>query len=67
MKHRIISLALALLALLMLTLPVLAADTGYSGVIDPETGEPYDEETPESYGDRTALTRRMYYDDRKPR
>ena len=62
MKHRIISLALALLALLMLTLPALAADTGYTGVIDPETGEPYDEETPESYGDRTALTRRMYYD-----
>ena len=50
------------LALLMLTLPVLAADTGYSGVIDPETGEPYDEETPESYGDRTALTKRMFYD-----
>ena len=62
MKHRIISLALALLALLMLTLPALAADTGYSGVIDPETGEPYDEETPESYGDRTALTKRMFYD-----
>ena len=46
----------------MLTLPALAADTGYTGVIDPETGEPYDEEAPESYGDRTALTKRMYYD-----
>ena len=62
MKHRIISLTLALLALLMLTLPALAADTGYTGVIDPETGEPYDEQTPDSYGDRTALTKNMYYD-----
>ena len=62
MKHRIISLALALLALLMLTLPAAAADTGYTGVVDPETGEPYDDETPESYGDRTGLTKNMYYD-----
>jgi hypothetical protein len=62
MKHRIISLALALLALLMLTLPAAAADTGYTGVINPETGEPYDEDAPESYGDRTALTKNMYYD-----
>ena len=61
MKHRILSLALITLLLLMLALPA-AADTGYTGVINPETGEPEDEQTPESYGDRTALTSGMYYD-----
>ena len=53
---------LCLLMLLALCAPALAADTGYTGVIDPETGEPYDEQTPDSYGDRTALTKNMYYD-----
>ena len=61
MKRMIAALMLALVFLLILSLPA-AADTGYSGVIDPETGEPYDEDAPESYGDRTALTKNMYYD-----
>ena len=62
MKRKIISLALCALAMLMLSLPAFAADVGYTGVINPETGEPYDEQTPDSYGDRTALTSAMYYD-----
>ena len=61
MKRMIAALMLALVFLLMLNLPA-AADTGYTGVINPESGEPYDEEAPESYGDRTALSRSMYYD-----
>ena len=61
MKRIIAALMLALVFLLILSLPA-AADTGYTGVIDPETGEPEDEQTPESYGDRTALTKNMYYD-----
>ena len=61
MKRIIAALMLALVFLLILSLPA-AADTGYTGVIDPETGEPYDENAPESYGDRTALTKNMYYD-----
>ncbi len=61
MKRMIAALMLALVFLLILSLPA-AADTGYTGEINPETGEPYDENTPESYGDRTALTKSMYYD-----
>ena len=61
MKRMIAALMLALALLLILALPA-AADTGYTGVINPETGEPEDEQTPESYGDRTALTTGMYYD-----
>ena len=61
MKRMILALMLALVFLFILSLPA-AADTGYTGVINPETGEPEDEQTPESYGDRTALTKNMYYD-----
>ena len=61
MKRIIAALMLALVFLFILSLPA-AADTGYTGVINPETGEPEDEQTPESYGDRTALTKNMYYD-----
>ena len=62
MKRKIISLALCALAMLLLSLPAMAGDTGYTGVINPETGEPYDEQTPDSYGDRTAINSAMYYD-----
>ena len=61
MKRMIAALMIALVLLFILSLPA-AADTGYTGVINPETGEPEDEQTPESYGDRTALTKNMYYD-----
>ena len=60
MKHRFISLALCVL-LLALCLPVQAADTGYSGPLDPETGEPAGQGGQDTDG-RTALSASMYYD-----
>ena len=60
MKKTVTALALALL-LLLLSLPA-AADTGYTGVINPETGEPYEENAAQSSGDRAALSDTMYYD-----
>lgn len=61
MKKRIASLALALLLMLCLSLPALA-DTGYTGEINPETGEPYGENIAEDTGDRAALSGSMYFD-----
>ena len=55
----------ALLALLLaLCLPAAAADTDYTGVVDPETGEAYTEETSASVSGsgRSALSSSMYYD-----
>ena len=62
MKHRILTLALTALMLLFLSVCALAADTGYTGVIDPETGEPYDAQAAEAAGDRVAITNSMYFD-----
>ena len=54
---------LALLALLpALCLPAAAADTDYTGVVDPETGEAYTEEASASGSGRIALSGTMYYD-----
>ena len=62
MKQKFLTLALALLALFALSLPA-AADTGYTGPINPETGEPYgDDPSARSSGDRAALSDTMYYD-----
>lgn len=61
MKKRIAALALALLLMLCLSLPALA-DTGYTGEINPETGEPYGENIAEDTGDRAALSGSMYFD-----
>ena len=61
MKRTVTALMLALVLLLILALPA-AADTGYTGVINPETGEPYEGQKAESSGDRTALTSGMYFD-----
>ena len=60
-KYRISALALALFLLLCLSLPALA-DTGYTGEINPETGQPYGEDTAQDTGDRVALSSGMYYD-----
>ena len=61
MKHRIAPLALAALLLLCLSVPA-AADTGYTGVIDPETGDPYTGESVQSGSGRAKLSDSMYYD-----
>lgn len=61
MKNRILCLALCVLAMLMLPLPA-AADTGYSGEINPATGEPYGEDDAQNSGERVALSGTMYYD-----
>ena len=61
MKKRITTLALVLLLLLCLSLPALA-DTGYTGEINPETGEPYGEDAAKDSGDRVALSGSMFYD-----
>ena len=61
MKKRIASQALALLLMLCLSLPALA-DTGYTGEINPETGEPYGENIAQDTGDRVALSGSMYFD-----
>jgi len=57
---QIAALALALLAMLCLSLPA-AADTGYTGEINPETGQPYGEDTARDTGDLVALSSTMYY------
>ena len=62
MKKKFITLALALLAFFALSLPA-GADTGYTGPINPETGEPYGEGgSAQTGGDRAALSDTMYYD-----
>ena len=61
MKKRILTLALAFLMLMALSLPALA-DTGYTGEINPETGDPYGEDSAQDTGDRVPLSSGMYYD-----
>ena len=61
MKKRIAALALTLLVLLGLSLPA-AADTGYTGEINPETGEPFGDDASQVTGDRVALSGTMLYD-----
>ena len=58
--RRIVSVALTLLLILGLCLPA-AADTGYSGEINPETGQPYGEDIAGDTGDLVALSGNMYY------
>ena len=62
MKHKLIILALCAVALLALCVPALAADTGYTGPVDPETGNPEGETGQQDAGSRTALSATMYYD-----
>ena len=62
MKHRSLSLALCVLLLLCFCLPALAADTDYTGPLDPETGQPKGEADPQSSDTRPALSDTMYYD-----
>ena len=59
MTKKCIALVLWTALLLCLCAPALAADTGYSGPLDPETGEPLGQETRETEG-RTALSATMY-------
>ena len=61
MTKKCIALVLWAALLLCLCAPARAADTGYSGPLDPETGEPLGQETRETEG-RTALSATMYYD-----
>ena len=62
MKPRIIALALTALMLLSLCAPALAADTDYTGPLDPETGEPKNEVDHRESESRSALSATMYYD-----
>ena len=62
MKHRSLSLALCVLLLVFLCAPALAADTDYTGPLDPETGQPKGEADPQSSDSRPALSDTMYYD-----
>ena len=65
MVRKLLCLALCALAVcfaLSAGLFALAADTGYTGVIDPETGEPVTEDSPRSGSDRSALSGTMYFD-----
>ena len=63
MKRTILCLALCAL-LLLPGAGAAAADTGYSGAIDPETGEPYSGEADAARNGngRVALSATMYYD-----
>jgi len=60
-RYRIAAAALAVVLALFLGLPALA-DTGYTGEIDPETGQPYDSDTAAENTGRTVLSDSMYYD-----
>ena len=62
MKHRSLSLALCVLLLLCFCLPALAADTDYTGPLDPETGQPKGEAGAQDGNTRPALSDTMYYD-----
>ena len=61
---RMIAFPVLLALLLVLCLPAAAADTGYTGIVDPETGEAYTEGTnaSDSGSGRSALSSSMYYD-----
>ena len=63
MKRYILALALCAAALLLaLCVPALAADTDYSGPLDPETGEPPAETSGRNGTGRVRLAGNMYYD-----
>ena len=61
MNRKLARPALCALLLLVLCVPVRAADTDYTGPLDPETGQPAGEENRDSSG-RSALSGTMYYD-----
>jgi len=60
-RYKTAAAALAAVLSLFLSLPALA-DTGYTGVIDPETGQPYQSDAADSDSGRVALSESMYYD-----
>jgi len=60
-RYRAAAAALAAMLTLFLSLPALA-DTGYTGVIDPETGQPYQSDAASGDSGRAALSGTMYYD-----
>lgn len=62
MKHKFIALVLGALMLLALCIPAMAVDAGYSGPLDPETGEPEGESNPQGSSTRIALSTTMFYD-----
>jgi len=64
MKHRVAIFLLLALTLFSTCFCAAATDTGYTGVIDPETGQPDDGQTDaaQASGSRTPLSGSMYYD-----